>query len=72
MSQWTNARRQKPAEEANVLAYTPQLEYFIAFYDRDMGCWYTCGAYPMEITVTHWQLLPEGPRQRKASSDKRT
>ena len=64
VSKWISCKEKMPDDGINVLIYAGNRMISLAWYDKDMGYFYICDSdYKYNsLDVTHWQPLPEPPK----------
>lgn len=64
VSKWISCKEKMPDDGVNVLIYAGNRMISLAWYDKDMGYFYICDSdYKYNsLDVTHWQPLPEPPK----------
>lgn len=62
---WISCKDKMPDDGVNVLIYAGNRMISLAWYDKNMGYFYICDSdYKYNsLDVTHWQPLPEMPRE---------
>lgn len=70
-SDWIPVNDKLPAPLVNVLIVTQSLEGPVVDlgYRTSKGTWYQVDTEILPVTVTHWQHLPEPPKEGVAYSD---
>lgn len=61
VDRWISCKDKMPDDGVNVLIYEGNCMISLAWYDKDMGYFYTCDS-DYSLDVTHWQPLPEPPK----------
>lgn len=62
MSEWISVKERLPKAGEDVIAYLGEGIFEICWMLKD-GCWETRDAYLDTDAVTHWQPLPEPPKE---------
>ena len=67
VNQWISCKDKMPDDGVNVLIYAGNHMIMLAWYDKDMEYFYICDSdYKYNpLDVTHWQPLPEPPKEVK-------
>lgn len=65
--QWISCKEQMPEDGISVLICSYRRTVHKATYDRDMGYFYIADSdlHYNELDITHWQPLPEPPKEDK-------